>query len=65
MFQLHEQFDLLYLELIQHYELQFLKEFPLMVMYFKYLMDNQIKNLSLIHISEPTRPLYISYPGFC
>eukprot|EP00831_Metopus_contortus_P038164 TRINITY_DN30030_c0_g1_i1.p1 TRINITY_DN30030_c0_g1~~TRINITY_DN30030_c0_g1_i1.p1 ORF type:complete len:109 (-),score=21.03 TRINITY_DN30030_c0_g1_i1:100-426(-) len=25
----------------------------------------QIYNLSLIHISEPTRPLYISYAVFC
>eukprot|EP00831_Metopus_contortus_P020767 TRINITY_DN19190_c0_g1_i1.p2 TRINITY_DN19190_c0_g1~~TRINITY_DN19190_c0_g1_i1.p2 ORF type:complete len:102 (-),score=19.69 TRINITY_DN19190_c0_g1_i1:35-340(-) len=24
-----------------------------------------IENLSLIHISEPTRPLYISYAVFC
>eukprot|EP00831_Metopus_contortus_P043560 TRINITY_DN34963_c0_g1_i1.p1 TRINITY_DN34963_c0_g1~~TRINITY_DN34963_c0_g1_i1.p1 ORF type:complete len:104 (-),score=15.87 TRINITY_DN34963_c0_g1_i1:54-365(-) len=26
---------------------------------------NQVLGLSLIHISEPTRPLYISYAVFC
>ena len=25
----------------------------------------RVQNLSLIHISEPTRPLYISYAVFC
>ena len=27
--------------------------------------SSKIHNLSLIHISEPTRPLYISYAVFC
>ena len=26
---------------------------------------NDVQNLSLIHISEPTRPLHISYAVFC
>ena len=29
------------------------------------LSSVNLKNLSLIHISEPTRPLYISYAVFC
>ena len=29
------------------------------------MRDEAKKNLSLIHISEPTRPLYISYAVFC
>jgi len=28
-------------------------------------MSEQDEELSLIHISEPTRPLYISYAVFC
>ena len=31
----------------------------------KRLQDDTIQYLSLIHISEPTRPLYISYAVFC
>ena len=30
-----------------------------------YNNDESVKALSLIHISEPTRPLYISYAVFC
>eukprot|EP00831_Metopus_contortus_P062101 TRINITY_DN5406_c0_g1_i5.p2 TRINITY_DN5406_c0_g1~~TRINITY_DN5406_c0_g1_i5.p2 ORF type:complete len:128 (+),score=42.72 TRINITY_DN5406_c0_g1_i5:105-488(+) len=31
----------------------------------KFRIKRSIKDLSLIHISEPTRPLYISYAVFC
>eukprot|EP00831_Metopus_contortus_P023779 TRINITY_DN20900_c0_g1_i4.p2 TRINITY_DN20900_c0_g1~~TRINITY_DN20900_c0_g1_i4.p2 ORF type:complete len:134 (+),score=34.27 TRINITY_DN20900_c0_g1_i4:58-459(+) len=31
----------------------------------RWIKDNQKQFLSLIHISEPTRPLYISYAVFC
>jgi hypothetical protein len=41
MFHLLEQFDHHDLELIQYYELKFLKEFLLMVNYYQYLMVNQ------------------------
>ena len=30
-----------------------------------YVILEQLERLSLIHISEPTRPLYISYAVFC
>eukprot|EP00831_Metopus_contortus_P019161 TRINITY_DN18267_c0_g1_i2.p1 TRINITY_DN18267_c0_g1~~TRINITY_DN18267_c0_g1_i2.p1 ORF type:complete len:173 (-),score=36.19 TRINITY_DN18267_c0_g1_i2:8-526(-) len=33
--------------------------------YFKIRMGDCMIDLSLIHISEPTRPLYISYAVFC
>jgi hypothetical protein len=41
MYHLLEQFDHHDLELIQYYELKFLKEFLLMVKYYQYLMVNQ------------------------
>eukprot|EP00831_Metopus_contortus_P035072 TRINITY_DN27927_c0_g1_i2.p1 TRINITY_DN27927_c0_g1~~TRINITY_DN27927_c0_g1_i2.p1 ORF type:complete len:147 (-),score=30.72 TRINITY_DN27927_c0_g1_i2:106-546(-) len=36
-----------------------LKDSPILI------LDEAVSNLSLIHISEPTRPLYISYAVFC
>ena len=33
--------------------------------YPKNLLEREAEILSLIHISEPTRPLYISYAVFC
>eukprot|EP00831_Metopus_contortus_P036290 TRINITY_DN28750_c0_g1_i2.p2 TRINITY_DN28750_c0_g1~~TRINITY_DN28750_c0_g1_i2.p2 ORF type:complete len:126 (-),score=50.92 TRINITY_DN28750_c0_g1_i2:15-392(-) len=32
---------------------------------YKQLINGEKRGLSLIHISEPTRPLYISYAVFC
>ena len=39
MYLLHEQVVLLYLELIQDYELMYLKESHLMVVYFQHLVE--------------------------
>ena len=31
----------------------------------RFWIDDVVQWLFLLHISEPTRPLYISYAGFC